>query len=119
MRFDPVLVAECIPGQRQWQPRVAHEKPAADDEILGVVELEQEQAAFRQGTETDLGARNPEIDLVGRPGRQKSKPAGIRYAYVKLSARLCLDFPFRAPPDYACREGVQAMGAPAVVRRCR
>lgn len=60
-------------------PRCGASSPAAADEVLGPVELEEEQPARRQGLETSLASGPPEVDLLD-PGQapQEAEPVVVR-----------------------------------------
>jgi hypothetical protein len=61
----PVLDAERVPRQREWERDIALEEPDARDGVVGRLELEEERLAAAQDAELSaprLGL--PEIDLV-------------------------------------------------------
>lgn len=61
------------------------EEAAADDEVLGGVELEEEQLARLRGLEASRGTGTPEVDLLD-PGQapQIAEPVVVRDPDVEL-----------------------------------
>lgn len=83
-RADPDLTAKRIPRKRDWQGRVTHEKPAADNIIVWTMELEEKWLAGLQRSELPRAAGLPKVHLVGIHPTYGFKPVLIRDSHPDL-----------------------------------
>jgi len=71
---DSILLPERLPHELDGQEGVLEEKPAPDDEIEGVVELEEEWGADGDRAEILLAPGSPEVHLIGLKRREVVEP---------------------------------------------
>ncbi len=87
-RRRAVLLAEHLPGQRAGQNCRVRKPAAADDEVAGRVQLEQEQLTRFERPERSI-RRPPEVDLGQMRRRaEMGEPIAVRHRNDQLDAHL-------------------------------